>query len=168
MSSEFSDYFNPAAAGAVLECDPGVIRLFGLTDIKSRGCRRGFADPEYGHNWNHGFDPTLVLSVEGEIGAATLVIGGEPFVTRSQPVQDLTVYVNGYRAGFWRLVDNTNYSLRIEIEPEWWFLRDARAILKVVFHLPNSVRPGDIGEGEDGRELGFCFRTLLLEPLERG
>jgi len=75
----------------------------------------------------------------------------------------MTVYVNGYRAGFWRLVERLEHTLRIGVEPEWWFRRTGRSVLKVVFHLPTSVRPVDIGDGVDSRHLGFCFRSLLLE-----
>lgn len=151
------------AADAALECEPGVMRLFGLTDIGTQGLNSGYAYPEYGHNWNEGVDATLMLAVRGEIGATTLTIEGEPFVTRSQTLQEVTVYVNGHRAAFWRLSRRTDHSLRIPIEPEWWFPRNGWSALKVVFHLPYSVRPVDIGEGEDGREMGFCFRSLLLE-----
>ncbi len=155
---------NPTSAPeAALECEPGVMRLFGLADIRTQGLASGYAYPEYGHNWNEGVDPTLVLGAKGDIGAAALIVEGEPFVTRSQPSQEMTVYLNGHRAAFWRLSRRAEYSLRINIEQEWWFPRNGWSVLKVVFHLPNSVRPVDIGEGEDGREMGFCFRSLLLE-----
>ena len=152
-----------SAGEAALECEPGVMRLFGLSDIGTRGLISGYAHPEYGHNWNEGIDPTLVLAVEGKISAAMLTIEGEPFVSRLQPLQELTVYVNGHRAAFWRLSRRTDHSLRFAVEPEWWLPRNGWSVLKLVFHLPNSVRPVDVGEGEDGREMGFCFRSLLLE-----
>ena len=102
-------------------------------------------------------------AAEGETGAATLTIEGEPFVTRAQPLQPMTVYANGCRAAFSAPVQARHCALHIPVEPEWWFHRSGWSVFKVVFHLPNSVRPVDVGEGEDGREMGFCFRSLVLE-----
>ncbi len=40
---------------------PGVTRAFGLGDIGSENLRAGWAAPEENHNWNDGFDASLVL-----------------------------------------------------------------------------------------------------------
>ena len=37
--------------------------------------------------------------------------------------------------------------------------------MRLSFYLPNSSRPKDIADGVDGRELGFCFRSLCLRAV---
>jgi hypothetical protein len=150
----------------ILACEWDVTRLFGLSDIGENGLRAGWAHPEHGHTWNDGPDATLVLAIDDGYGAATLCIEGEPYVLDAQPHQDITVYINGHRAAYWRLMKRAGRTLRVEVEPEWWVSRDDRPVLSIVFHLPDSVRPVDIGDGNDGRAVGFCFRTLLLTRAE--
>jgi hypothetical protein len=161
---------SPAAAppcpDALLACEWDVTRLFGQCDIARRGLKAGWACPEEDHTWNEGIDATLALAVEDGCGAATLVIDGEPYVTHQQPTQDMTVTVNGHFAAFWRMTERGGRTLRIGIEPEWWVIRHGRPVLNVGFHLPDSVRPIDIGDGQDGRAIGFCFRTLLVNRAE--
>jgi len=149
-------------ASNLLECQTGVIRLFGIADIGQRGLLSGWAFPEEGHTWNEGYDAALSISVSAAPAPCMLLIEGEPYVSRQQPVQDITIYANGHRGGFWRMSERTEFALLMPIEPEWWFARGNIWTLKLVFHLPNSIRPVDIGDGEDGREIGFCFRTFQI------
>jgi hypothetical protein len=155
-----------ADTGAHLVCEWDVTRLFGLSDIATSGLKGGWAQPEEEHTWNDGFDATLLLAVDEGRGAATLTIEGQPYITGQRPVQDITIYINGYRAAFRRMTARTGHTLTIRIEPEWWVTRDDRPALNVLFHLPGSVRPSEIGDGSDGRNVGFCFRTLLLSRAE--
>ena len=145
-----------------LEYEPGVVRLFGAADIGVTGLKSGWSYPENGHTWNEGIDATLVLSLEDVEGVSHLVVEGQPYLSAQQPVQEITVFVNGFWAGFRRLTGLGAFSLDVEIQPEWWFRRGDRFLLNVVFHIPTSVRPVDLGEGTDSRTLGFCFRSLLL------
>jgi hypothetical protein len=148
-----------------LECEAGVVRLFGAGDIATQGMLGGWAGPEEGHNWNDGQEAALMLAISQPSRRLQLHLLGEPYVTRARPVQDLTVYGNGYRLGAQRMTARVDTAVTITLEPEWWFTRGHRVVMRLAFNLPMSVRPKDISDGPDGRELGFCFRSLCLREL---
>lgn len=148
-----------------LDCEPGVVRLFGMADIGTQGQIAGWAEPEDGHLWNDGVEATLLLAVRAPPPRLLLLLGGEPYVTRVRPAQEVTLFGNGLRIGYRRMTQRAETTLAVSLEPEWWLRRGPRALLRLGLHLPHSVRPKDIADGPDGRELGFCFRTLCLQPL---
>lgn len=148
-----------------LECEPGVVRLFGLADINRAGQIAGWAEPEDGHLWNDGNEAVLLISVRAPVSRLLLLLGGEPYVSRVRPAQEVTLFGNGLRIGYWRLVQRAETTLAAPLEPEWWLQRGPRAIMRLGLHLPNSARPKDMADGPDGRELAFCFRSLCLQPL---
>ncbi len=73
----------------------------------------------------------------------------------------MTLYVNGFRVAFWRIYDMDKKILQAEIEPEYWLSRHGGAYAKCVWHLPNSVRPSDLTDADDQRQIGFCFRHYV-------
>ena len=146
-------------------CEPGVVRLFGTADIGARGQIAGWGEPEDGHVWNDGHEATLLIAVPVPAPRLLLLIGGEPYISRIRPAQEVTLFANGLRIGFWRLSQRADTTLSVTLEPEWWLRRGGRAVMRFGLHLPNSVRPKDIADGPDGRELGFCFRSICLQPL---
>lgn len=148
-----------------LECEPGVIRLFGAADIGGRGMISGWSGPEDGHNWTDGLEAVYALSIKPPVTRLLLAMMGEPYVTRARPVQDIALYGNGLRLGYWRLSVRAETALMCVLEPEWWLERGNRAYMRLVFHLPHCVRPKDINDGQDGRELALCCRSLCLRPI---
>jgi hypothetical protein len=148
-----------------LECEPGVTRLFGAADIGSRGMVSGWSGPEDGHNWNDGVEAVYSFAVKPPVTRLELALMGEPYVTRARPTQEITLYGNGYRLGYWRLSARSDAALTVVLEPEWWLSRGSNAVMRLMLHLPNSVRPRDINDGQDGRELGFCCRSLCLRYI---
>lgn len=148
-----------------LDCELGVVRLFGTADIGTGGQVAGWADPEDGHLWNDGREATLLLAVRAPVSRLLLLLGGEPYVTRARPAQEVTLFGNGLRIGYWRLTQRAETTLAVPLEPEWWLRRGARALMRLSLHLPHSTRPRDVADGPDGRELGFCFRSICLQPL---
>ena len=38
--------------------------------------------------------------------------------------------------------------------------------MKLVWHLPESMCPSELGDGADGRILGFAFRTIGLQDAK--
>ena len=148
-----------------LECEPGVIRLFGAADIGTAGMLMGWSQPEDGHNWNDGVEAVYALTVRPPVTRLSLALMGEPYVTRARPVQDITLYGNGLRLGHWRLTARVETALMVALEPEWWLARGSKALMRLALHLPGSVRPADINDGPDGRELAFCCRSLCLRPI---
>ncbi len=148
-----------------LDCEVGVIRLFGAADIGIRGMVAGWSMPEEGHVWNDGLEAVYLLCVRPPLARFRLSVMGEPYVTRARPYQELTLFGNGFRFASWRMTARIETVLNVDVESEWWFNRGTRAILKLLFHLPNSARPKDLNDGQDGRELGFCFRSICLRQL---
>lgn len=146
-----------------LRVDPGIIRLFGKADIANRGLISGWAAPEEGHTWNDGLEAVQSLeAVQPPAGAVTLTVEGVPYVFGEARRQDITLYANGYRVGFWRMPERRVATLVARIEPEQWVVRRGLAYLNLTWHLPDSMRPADLGDGADGRNIGFAFRTLLI------
>jgi hypothetical protein len=148
-----------------LDCEPDVSRLFGLADIGTRGMLGGWSDPEEGHAWNDGAEAGYAITMRPPCGRLMLVLVGEPYITRVRPLQELTIFGNGFRVGYWRLTQRTEVTLSAPLEPEWWRMRKQQALMRLAFYLPHSVRPKDIADGPDSRELGFCFRSLCLRRL---
>jgi hypothetical protein len=152
-------------AGSALELEPDVLRLFGATDIGVQGMVSGWSGPEIGHSWNDGAEAVYAIATQAPVGRMLLSIVGEPYVTRVRPLQEITVYGNGYRIHSRRLLARVETVLDFVLESEWWFQRGRMCRMQLHFHLPNSVRPLDIADGPDGRELGFCFRSIGLRTL---
>jgi hypothetical protein len=125
----------------------------------------GWSAPEEGHNWNDGLEAAYCIAIRPPLGRFGLVLMGEPYVTRARPVQELTMFANGWRVAAWRMTARIETVLSVPLEPEWWFQRGSRSVMRLLFHLPHSVRPQDINDGPDGRELGFCFRSICLRHL---
>ncbi len=152
----------PVVPGIV--CELGITRLFGRADIGTKGLTEGWSACEDGHNWNDGPDTKLTLSTESvPTEPVVLAIEGLPYLATGVKRQRITLYANGYRVGFWSLAENKIHTLQALIEPEQWLSRDGRGLLKLVWHLEDSVKPIDIGDAQDHRQLGFCFRSLSLE-----
>ncbi|GAB0117264.1 hypothetical protein [Acidisoma sp. 7E03] len=140
----------------------GTTRLFGNFDLGTAGLISGWSTPEDPHIWNDG--PEAVMQIVTEPVRRTLRITVEaiPFIGGSITSQDVTLYINGVRIGFWRLRESKSHLLTGTIEPEQMIERDGKAILTCAFHLPNSAKPADVGAGKDSRELGLCFRSITL------
>jgi len=145
--------------------EPGVTRFFGIGDIGAKNLISGWAAPEQNHNWNDGVEATLLLTLPARPDdICTLAVEGRAFVSAGVAKQDVSLFVNGYRAGFWRLTNEERFTLEAEIEPEMWLDRRSGALAKCVWHLPDSTRPSDISKVQDHRRIGFCFQSMTVLP----
>jgi hypothetical protein len=153
-----------AASVNALTTDIGVIRCFGLGDIGAAALGRGWAAPEDAHNWNDGPEAQLTLVVVRPDFRCVLVVEGAPLLDPAQPYQDICVFVNGWRLGFWRLTDAAPVQLELMVEPFHWRAAGPNGVLDLAFHLPNSLRLSSVRADGDVRELGFCFRTVAVFP----
>lgn len=151
---------NLNASGAVF--DVGVSRLFGNGDIAHEGMVSGWAVPEENHNWNDGIETTFELVVKASSAALDIIIEGVPLVNDKCPSQEITLFANGFRIGYWRLRESKPYSLTAQIEPEQIFWRDKVGYVKCVWFMPNSVRLSEIQDSTDTRQLAFCFRSIQI------
>ena len=140
----------------------GTTRLFGNHDLGRSGLITGWSEPEDMHVWNNGPEAVLHALIEPTTRAISVKLEGIPFLDGSVPQQELTLFVNGARLGFWRLAERRSYTLEAMIEPEHIFTREAHCLLACAFHVPKSAKPSDLGLGSDGRELGFCFQSICF------
>ena len=79
-----------------LECEPGVIRLFGAADIGTAGMLMGWSQPEDGHNWNDGVEAVLAVRLEALLAAGVLPDVKrlrEEFAPRKTEVPQVTVEI---------------------------------------------------------------------------
>jgi len=146
----------------VVPYEIGMSRFFGQTDIGRAGLLHGWSDPEEAHVWNDGPEAALRLITRKPRTPYRLTFEGEPFLSKGCPRQDMTLFVNGLRLGFWRLTEPRPHTLSVVIEPQQMFDRNGMTTLNLVWYLPTSVRPADVGLGSDYRELGVCFRMLTI------
>jgi hypothetical protein len=107
----------------------------------------------------------MTIEMETPATTCTITVEGQPFITPRQPMQEITLYANGARLGFWRFRQAGACTMEAVIEPEYFHVRGDIARLNLVWHIPSSVRPADIGTSADGRELGFVFRSLTIAPV---
>ena len=140
----------------------GATRLFGNFDLAGADLVSGWSSPEDPHIWNDGPESVLQIVTEPAKRALRLSIEGIPFIGGTCTSQDITLYVNGARVGFWRLHESKSHVLSATIEPEQMLERNGKTVLICAWHLPGSARPVDMGLGKDTRALGFCFRSATL------
>ena len=150
----------------MLSLQPGASRAFGAEDIAATGLLAGWSDVEPGHGWNNGIDATLLIATRPSPGPMELAISLEPYVTRQNPFQELTLYANGARAGYWQFSRREVETITAWIDPFWWRTHHDRAVLRLVLHMPQAVCPREIGDGEDMRKLAFSFRSIALQVSE--
>jgi hypothetical protein len=140
----------------------GATRLFGNFDLAGAALLSGWSTPEDPHIWNDGPESMLQIVVEPVRRVLRLAIEGIPFIGGACGAQDVTLYVNGARVGFWRMRESKSHILSAAIEPEHIRDRNGKSVMICAWHLPNSARPVDLGLGKDTRELGFCFQSITL------
>lgn len=154
----------PAAAGQAVRIEIGMVRCFGGGDLGTAGQGSGWAAPEPTHCWNDGAEAVFNLVTLQPDFRCVLVVAGAPLVTKACPRQDVTLFGNGYRLGFWRLTDPRPVQLEAMIEPGQWRTHGKDASLSLAFHLPGSLRLSTVQAQGDDRELGFSFHTLAIFP----
>jgi len=126
------------------------------------GLRSGWSSPEDVHVWNDGYDAVLSLLIPKVSRPVKFTVEGEPFIIDESPIQEITIYANGYRIAFGKFSVRDQYSISATIYPFQILHSKDGGICEITFHLPNSVRPSEIVDSEDERQLGFCFRRLAL------
>ncbi len=142
------------------ELHVGRVERLGLGGIGRAGLISGWSETEADHVWNDGSTAVLLFAHPARPPALTLAVSGQPYLPHESYFQEVSIYVNGWWAGFWRLKANTSSTLEARIDPEWWFRRDDRNVVRISFVMPNYARPVEFGGGNDERGLAFCFRTL--------
>jgi len=140
----------------------GVVRQFGVLDIGDAGLVSGWSTPEEAQTWNNGHEAILECSVPYLSEGCRVEVAGMPFFCEGTSHQDVYLYINGFRIGFWRLDRYVQHTLTAMVEPEQIFLRGDHSVLKCVWFFPDAVRPADRGLGADQRQLAFCFNSFTV------
>jgi len=140
----------------------GMTRSFGMMDLGSVGLSAGWAQPEEAHTWNDGCETVFEAGFESVPEGCTIEFVGRPFLSEGVSRQDVQLHVNGFRLGYWRLTEPSDYVLRARVEPEQLLRRGNGSIMKCVWSFPGAVRPVDKGLSGDFRELAFCFRSFAV------
>jgi hypothetical protein len=137
--------------------------FFGRNGLADKYLLQNWAQPEESHHWNDGIEPSLALFLATP-PATRLFFSVEirPHLGAGLPRQDVTLYFNGLRLGFWRLERLDGFRLTAEIEPEHWLPREGGAWAKCTWHLPYSTAPSALAKTQDHRLLGLCFQSLAL------
>ncbi len=138
------------------------MRAFSSADINSLGLARGWSHAEEAHIWNDGYDVELLIAARPPRMPVVIRVGGEPYITQTHKFQDMTLFANGFRLGFWHHSYRDSVTMSAVVEPEQWIVRKANGLLRMVWHIPTSIKPSEIGEGRDDRLLGFCFRSIEI------
>jgi hypothetical protein len=141
-------------------------RFFGRADLVADRMLFGWAAPEDNHNWNDGPEVGYVLKLTPPPSKTCRIrVEGVAFIEEKIPAQEITLYVNGVRLGWWRITTTKQVVLDAEIEPEQWITRGDVAIGNVRWHIPRSTSPREIGKGADERQLGFSFMSITVSSL---
>jgi hypothetical protein len=84
----------------------GITRFFGVADIGKRGLVRGCSEPEEAHVWNDGPDAQLLMTLNPPSRTCTLMVEGKRYIRGNHRQQEVTLFANGLRMGYWLLIDN--------------------------------------------------------------
>lgn len=147
----------------------GVARAFGVGDVSSHMLLSGWAAPEHNHIWNDGPEASFAITMQTMPNKRVMLkVEGLPFIAEDLKSQDVTLYFNGSRIGFWRLYAMDKTFLVAEIEPEYWLARGGGAYGKCAWHMPGSTRPSEVTGADDQREIGFCFQSIEISEADGG
>lgn len=143
----------------------GVPRSFGVSGIEPETLLYGWSAPEDAHAWNDGLEAAQKITIALPDRPVVLSLECLPFIGGPCQHQDITLYVNGFRAQFWRLRLAEIHHLEAVLAPSWFTDAGAARRLTCIWHLPCSLSPAEAGAGGDSRLLGLCFRRLTFREL---
>jgi hypothetical protein len=138
----------------------GPVEHFGRTRAGLARLVSGWGEREQDHVWNDGFIAVIAVSRRTRPPALILSISGQPYLPTPGHAQEITLYTNGWFAGFWRLDADRPYLLEALIEPEWWLGQGDAHVLQMGLLMPNAARPIKAAWGAERRRLAFCLRTI--------
>ncbi len=124
----------------------------------------GWGDHEQEHVWNDGFIAVIAVTRRSRPPALILSISGQPYLPTQGQAQEITVYTNGWFAGFWRLDADRPHRLDAPIESEWWSAQNDTHVLQIGLLMPNAARPVRASWGAERRRLAFCLHTIEFHP----
>jgi hypothetical protein len=127
----------------------------------------GWCQPEPRHAWTEGTESGLMVPRPGVPGSFLVTLEIRPFLFGDRvTAQRLTVLANGGEVGDFTLKEPSTIECiippsQIRKRPEW---------VSLTFRHPDAVRPADIADTPDRRQIALAFEVMRLryqaEPIE--
>jgi hypothetical protein len=122
--------------------------------------REGWAEPEEAHTWAVGQESRLVVPQPNVPGTYALTLEVRPHRWPDAPGQRLAVAVNDCEVGHFLVREAGELECLVA-----WSALMQRDPVSLVFRHPDAVRPREVGESADDRELALLFERLQLFRL---
>ncbi len=154
----------PPDAAADEPVGPPIRYPFGHNGAARPLTREGWALPEPHFQWTGSTFARFELPAPTMPGPLLLQLAIVPFTAPDQrPNQDIAVTLGGKVIG--QFVAEAQTVLGLPLPDD---LVTGQDKLQLGFHVPNAMRPIDVGLGTDSRLLGLCFHAIGVDRLVRG
>jgi hypothetical protein len=135
-----------------------------LLDFTARGnaaqfCASGWSTPEPAETWTLGPDSRLTLPAPTRQATYVMVFRLRPLAAPKLPAQRLRVLVNNVAVAEFTIDRRT---IRTCLVP--WAAIKLNSDVRITFQTPDAACPADLGLGDDRRQLGIAFTSILLYP----
>ncbi len=138
----------------------GPVEIFGNERAPLARLVSGWGEREQDQVWSDGFIAVVAVSRRSRPPPLILSIAGQPYLPAPGGAQEITVYANGWFAGFWRLDADRPYLLDALIEPEWWLQQNQVHVLQVGLLMPNAACPDQPAWSAGRQRRAFCLRSI--------
>jgi hypothetical protein len=136
---------------------------FGMLGNADKYKRKGWSYPHDDHELNNGKETSLVMQIDPPKGDIELTASFRPILHLPEvPRQRINVRVNGHEVGKWTISQPGQQSKSVLI-PRKLMSSDK---LEIVFELPDSICPKDLGIGLDERTYGLAMFGINMFSLD--
>jgi hypothetical protein len=139
--------------------DAELVVTFGEGGTARQSPGFGWASPEAGHTWTDGPESGLLLPAPSATGSYVVTLRVSPFLFGDAVTgQRLTVMANGGEVGDFLVREQSSVECVVPLSlirkrPDW---------LAFTFQHPDAVRPADISDIPDRRQLALSFEAIRL------
>ncbi|MDR3352876.1 MAG: hypothetical protein LBO00_07760 [Zoogloeaceae bacterium] len=119
--------------------------------------RTGWSDQEKWGRWSNGPHALLVFPLHDE-KISSVTIEAQPLIAPNHPVQTVEILVNGIEAGKIAMTEKMEFDIQVPEASQ----QNTDGLLRLEFHLPDAVRPSDIGGSKDTRTLALGLIAATL------
>jgi len=122
-------------------------------------CLFGWHNPEADFTWNSGIEAVLELPAPPTAGPYLLNLFAAPFIAGDMHRQTMELSIRGELIARWSLSYPGHYFALL-------FDHHLAGTLDLVFRIPDTCSPKELGLNGDERRLGVRFHQLWLTPWE--
>jgi Family of unknown function (DUF6311) len=149
---QISELFPPATFGQKIS--------FGESGDGLPYLTKGWSVPEPSRTWSDGTNVEIVLPVSSK--AQSVFIEANAFVTASHPIQRVVIRVNEVVLLNVSLRGEGAHLLEVPLPDAVQEQVSGEHLLRLTMHLPDAVRPVDVGINGDTRKLAIALRSITL------